>query len=185
MKNGTCPNCKTEIAFGIQRCTTCGVLIYWKGDRSKPKFPEIRSNDLTFPQKAVIYHSCFGRTLQDESSPVVREYFPKERVVVVNMIGDFVALETGGWVNYQFVGIFGRLQKITLIDPTGTTMNINVHSGTHSGETSADYDSVLRMVKPGDTVEVWEHIPGWIRVDAGNGWISSYWFDPKSIKQLR
>lgn len=179
-----CFGCNHEISFGQQRCTNCGVLIYWQGKGDEPKVPVLRTTPLTFPQKAMMIASAFGRSQPDESSEVVREYFAQERVVAIGMAGDYVALEHGGWIHYSKIALFGRLILLTVVDPKGGTSPINVLDRPIWGTTPEECGSTIKTVKPGELVEVWEVVPGWFRIFAGTGWLPTHWFDPVAVKKI-
>ncbi len=183
MSTHKCPKCNEGIPFGLQRCYLCGALIYWQGDKAN-KTPVARTTPLNFPQKASMVSGAFGRSLADDSSEVVREYFPDERVVAIGMKGDYVLLEKGGWVHFSKIGLFGRLMLLTVVDHTGVTQVINVLDRPAWGPTPEECGSTIRTVKPGELVEIWEVIPGWFRIFAGTGWLPTHWFDSKAVKKI-
>lgn len=168
-----CPACDASFKFGIQRCVCCGTFIFWKQDRT----PEVRTQPLTWPQKAELIRNVQVFPYPEVSDTVVKTMEP-QRVVIVNSIGEYYQLEEGGFAHWASVNLWGHLPQVNIVDSTGINTLINVLDTPQWPD-----GSIVSQVKQGDIVQVYQFIPGWVRIGK-NQWISTFWIDPKDQKKV-
>lgn len=101
-----------------------------------------------------------------------------QRVVIVDSVDGYYQLEEGGFVDWKNVILWGHLPQVTTVDPTGITTLINVLD-----TPQWPGGGIVSQVQQGDIVQVYQSIPGWVRIGK-NQWLSTCWIDPKDQKKV-
>lgn len=181
----TCPGCNEGIPFGLRRCYHCGIWLCWEGERQNIH-PYQQKTEPRWPQKAQFVMSAFARAEPDETSNPVSEYPKDGRVVVIGFVGEYFALEYGGYVHYSRLAIFGSLNVAKIINPTNSDITeVKVLDTPKWGASPEDCGKVLSLISVGETVEIWETMPGWVRIGRGTThWVSSFWFDQEMMRRI-